>query len=373
MRILYASARPPYPFFLGGAARCAHMLLHNLSTTHAVECVAVGCETYSVTPWSYPESSEYATLGIRENRDGVLDCGYPVQILPDFSGALNDFIAEYQPDVIWSQLEGALDVLKLATAKGIQGLYYVHDAEFDPKELCAIADLGCHIVCSSGFLADKARRVIGRPTHTVYPAAELYFGTVANPAGFITMINPHRVKGLPTFLEIARRLPEQRFLLLESWKLNNQALTELQTQLQQIPNIQFMRRVADMRTVYQQTKLLLAPSIWEEGFGMVAIEAQSCHIPIIASKRGGLPESVGNGGILIADYQNVDKWVIAIEGVLISENYIELAERAYEHAASDDFIPAKLADRFLQVCESEPWQAGLLQRCLRVIRKSLQK
>jgi glycosyltransferase involved in cell wall biosynthesis len=44
---------------------------------------------------------------------------------------------------------------------------------------------------------------------------------------------------------------------------------------------------------------------------MVAVEAQSCGIPIIASARGGLPEAVGDGGLLIEDYRNVEAWVAA--------------------------------------------------------------
>ena len=223
MRILYASERPPYPFFLGGAARCAHMLLHNLSVELGVTCAAVGSGDYMVSPWSIPSVSDYITLGIEKIHNGVIDCGYQVHILSDFTKGLSKFIDEFKPDIIWSQLEGAREILELAVSKGIQGLYYVHDAEFDPAELRAIADLGCHMVCSSGFLADKVRRVIGRSPQVVYPAAELYFETKSDPKGFITMINPFQVKGVDTFFEITKRLPSEKFLLLESWKLNDKA------------------------------------------------------------------------------------------------------------------------------------------------------
>ncbi|MDF1582312.1 MAG: glycosyltransferase [Methyloprofundus sp.] len=345
-----------------------------MATDHAAESMAVGCGTYSVTPWTYPDPSEYTTLGIKTNHDGILDCGYPIRILPDFNQALSDLIDEFKPDVIWSQLEGAVEVLELAKAKGIQGLYYVHDAEFDVQELCKIADLGCHIVCSSGFLADKAQRVIGRSTYTLYPSAELYFATKNDPNGFITMINPHRVKGLPTFLKIAQQLPEQQFLLVESWKLNNQALAELHEQLAQLPNIQFMHRVSDMRIIYAQTKLLLIPSIWEEGFGMVAIEGQSCRIPVIASQRGGLTESVGTGGILIEDYQNVEKWLTAVAQVLASpHSYASFSERAYQHATSDNFTPKVLAAHFLQICTSPAPLMDGLQHYIQLISRKLPK
>jgi glycosyltransferase involved in cell wall biosynthesis len=377
VRILYASERPPYPFFLGGAARCAHMLLRSLEGDLGVECAAVGSADYAVTPWAFPDPAEYATLGVRSARPdgagGTIDCGYPVHVLPDFSEGLSDFIDDFKPDVIWSQLEGARDVLEVAAAKGIQGLFYVHDAEFDRAELRAIADLGCHVVCSSGFLAEKAQRVIGRPVHVVYPAAELYFGTESDSDGHVTMINPHRVKGLQTFLEIAKRIPAEKFLLVESWKLDDAALCALEEQLARVPNVKFMRRVSDMRVVYGQTKLLLVPSVWEEGFGMVAIEAQSCRIPVIASARGGLPESVGEGGILIRDYLNPDAWLEAVGRVLgDAAEYGEWAERAFRHAGGADFSPPYLAQQFLQTCSAAPVHTGLIARGLRAARRQLE-
>lgn len=379
MRILYASERPPYPFFLGGAARCAHQLLQVMATEHGATCAAVGSSDYRVTPWGFPDAAEHSSLdirGITRSADGdtvgTIDCGYPVHVIADFSSSLARFIDAFQPDVVWAQLEGAREVLKIAHGKGVQGLLYVHDAEFDPSELRAAAALGCHVVCSSAFLARKARRTIGRMAQVVYPPALLYFDTPADPQGYVTMINPHRVKGLETFLEVARRMPQVRFLLLESWKLNEAALASLGEELASLPNVRFERRVSDMRSIYGQTRLLLVPSRWEEGFGMVAIEAQSCGIPVIASARGGLPESVGDGGVLVEDYQNVDAWLDAVGRTLgDDQHYRDLAARAQRHAASECFTPSFLARRMLDICSNEPAGAGALMRGVHAARMQL--
>src|SRR5262249_21620774 len=59
-------------------------------------------------------------------------------------------------------------------------------------------------------------------------------------------------------------------------------------------------RTDDMRTVYCDTRILLVPSQWEdETWGRVVSEAQLSGIPVITSDRGGLPESVGPGGIVL--------------------------------------------------------------------------
>lgn len=365
MRILYASERPPYPFFLGGAARAAHMLLARMTAMPGVSCAAVGSRDYAVSSWRYPDVEDYGTLGVHavDRAHDAVDCGYSIRVLTDFYRTLSAEIERTRPDVVWSQLEGALPVLQTAHRLGVAGLCYVHDAEFDPQEMRRIAALDCHLVASSGFLADRVRRATGRRAEVVYPPAELYFDTLGDTDGRVTMINPHPVKGLDTFLEIARRLPTVDFLLQESWKLDATALDTLRQSLAKLPNVRFAHRVSDMRSVYRQTRLLIAPSRWEEGFGMVALEAQSCGIPVIASRRGGLPEAVGDGGVLIEDYLDVDAWVQAIDAVLADPaHYRTLAERARRHAASDTFAPDALALRLHAIVQHRPVRPGWLDR-----------
>ncbi len=385
MRILYASERPPYPFFLGGAVRCAHQLMRDMAQGLGQECLAVGGADYRATPWAYPAPGEYGTLGIREKSPSPLaplllageghpslDCGYPVQVLPDFFDTLGQVIDAYEPDLVWAQLEGALEVLRIARRKGVKGLYFVHDAEFDPAELRAMVDLGCTLVASSHFLAAKALAATGQRTYVVHPPMNLFFDTRGDPEGFVTLINAHKVKGLDTFLEVARSLPNVKFLLQESWKLKDDALAALQDRLAGLPNVSFRHRVSDMREVYRQTRLLLAPSVWEEGFGMVAVEAQSCGIPVIASVRGGLPESVGDGGLLIQDYRNVDAWVTAVQSVLESPDlYAALSAKALAHARSPNFSAPELARRFLAACQVPTPSVGLMARGMRAWRRGI--
>ena len=49
------------------------------------------------------------------------------------------------------------------------------------------------------------------------------------------------------------------------------------------------------RTLFGQIDVLVAPSLWNEPFGRVAIEANAWGIPVVASRRGGLPEIVEHG------------------------------------------------------------------------------
>jgi glycosyltransferase involved in cell wall biosynthesis len=51
----------------------------------------------------------------------------------------------------------------------------------------------------------------------------------------------------------------------------------------------------NMVTYYQNAKALLFPVQWEEPFGLTMIEAMSCGTPVIALRRGSVPEVVKDG------------------------------------------------------------------------------
>ncbi|HMQ73958.1 MAG TPA: glycosyltransferase, partial [Rubrivivax sp.] len=231
---------------------------------------------------------------------------------------------------------------------------WVGDAEAPPALLRTLAAQGCGFVCNSSFMAGRVQSLTGKAAGVIYPSLEADFGVKGDPQGFLTMINPHRVKGLDTFLDVARRMPHERFLLVESWTLAPPALADLQARLAALPNVTFWRRVPDAGQIYRRTRLMLVPSVWEEAFGRVAIEAQSCGIPVIASRRGGLQESVGDGGLCIAEHLDPDAWVRAIAGITGNPaRYDDLAAKARAHADRDDFKPQEAARRFLAFC-SEP-------------------
>jgi glycosyltransferase involved in cell wall biosynthesis len=65
--------------------------------------------------------------------------------------------------------------------------------------------------------------------------------------------------------------------------------------------------------------VLLVPSIWDEPFGMVAVEAMSCGLPVVASRLGALQELVIDG----------------LNGRLVEARDSEALARAVEEATLD--------------------------------------
>ena len=57
----------------------------------------------------------------------------------------------------------------------------------------------------------------------------------------------------------------------------------------------------DLVKCLNRHRFIIIPSVWEEPFGMVALEGMACGCLPIASDAGGLPEAVGRAGILFAN------------------------------------------------------------------------
>ncbi len=64
--------------------------------------------------------------------------------------------------------------------------------------------------------------------------------------------------------------------------------------------VQLRGRLSDteLRGLYTAATGLMLPSLYE-GFGLPALEAMSCGVPVIAGDAGALPEVVGKGGLLV--------------------------------------------------------------------------
>ena len=56
-------------------------------------------------------------------------------------------------------------------------------------------------------------------------------------------------------------------------------------------NVEMLETVPSIDDVLSRTSVLLMPSLWYEGFGLITMEAMLRGIPVIASDSGGLDEA----------------------------------------------------------------------------------
>ncbi len=87
-----------------------------------------------------------------------------------------------------------------------------------------------------------------------------------------------------------------------------------------------MANTPDPRDFYRVSRVVLMPSLWREPLGRVPIEAMANGIPVLASDRGALPETLGDAGFVftipdrctpasgvVPTAQEVAPWVAVIE------------------------------------------------------------
>lgn len=108
-----------------------------------------------------------------------------------------------------------------------------------------------------------------------------------NPGEYITLVNPSQIKGISIFLELAKLHPDWNFAAVPTWATSSEDLLSMSRQA----NIRILKPSRCIAEIFKQTKVLLVPSLWDESFGMIVVEAMLHGIPVLASNVGGLPEA----------------------------------------------------------------------------------
>jgi spore coat protein SA len=71
----------------------------------------------------------------------------------------------------------------------------------------------------------------------------------------------------------------------------------------------------DLPELYRNANLFVMPSIWREVHGQVNLEAMATALPIITTRRGGIPECVGDTAVLL-DEVDVESLLSAMQKIV---------------------------------------------------------
>jgi glycosyltransferase involved in cell wall biosynthesis len=120
---------------------------------------------------------------------------------------------------------------------------------------------------------------------------------------FVTFVNPSPAKGSLLFARLADMLGSQRpdipMLVVQSATSAGGLNTIPGLDFTRYPHIMAAPATPRGADFFALTRILLVPSTVAECFGRVAAEALVNGIPPLVSDRGGLPETVGQGGTVI--------------------------------------------------------------------------
>ena len=284
-----------------------------------------------------------------------------------FLTACELFLVQNRPDVVWTYGGDGLGRSLHATVKrlGIPLLFSLHNFAYHDRASFQAAD---YLHVPSEFSRRHYRKTLAVDCRVLPVVVNWERASVKNsphpnplPEGdgtgkYVTFINAHGIKGVYIFARIARELARRRPdipLLVTQGRSRADALSAPELGLAahllgQFPieptrdgrNIITMPFAPDPRTfyptVYTATKLLLMPSLWRESFGLVAAEAMLNGIPVLASNRGALPETIGDAGFLFdipARYTSETRDVPTPAEV---EPWVETIIRLWDDAAEYD-------------------------------------
>jgi glycosyltransferase involved in cell wall biosynthesis len=291
---------------------------------------------------------------------------------------LRQQIEEFRADWVLVSSEDVTHTLLREAARTAAGrlVYLAHTPQFFPfgpaswhldEAGAAAARRATAVVVISQVMADYVRAHLGRDAAIVHPPI---YGIDENsgacPAlgnfesGAIGMINPCAVKGLSLFVAIADLMPDCRFAALPGWGTTRDDVSQLRAR----SNITILPRVRQIEDFLQRLSILLMPSLWLEGFGLIAAEAMLRGVPVIASDSGGLRQAKVGSRFLIPvrlieayeplfDDRNMPKpvlppqdsapWVLAIRELTTDKRSYE-DERLAQQQAALRFVRA--IDRF---------------------------
>ncbi len=308
MKILFTMNLPWFPA-VGGANKCNRALAEGLAARgHVVRAVVPALAVPS--RWTREEVlAKLEARGIAVERGEGVDVfrsgGVEVHAVADparLRTELVERLRSFAPDrVLVSSEDPSQNLLDAALKAQLAPVVYLsHTPAFLPfgpqafypsERRSRMLGQVDRIVAVSRFVAGYIRQWGGMEAEVfpfpIYGSGPFPDFGQDNADGFVTLINPCAVKGLPIFLELARSLPGVRFAAVPTWGTTPPDREALEA----LPNVTLLEPADDVDRIYARTRVLLMPSLWQEAFGVTAVEAMLRGIPVLASDVGGLPEA----------------------------------------------------------------------------------
>lgn len=345
-RILFVTDYLHVPQGGGGAERNTHELC--LALAAQGRSVAVACSLRvdgSRLSWTsrirrqLPPRREYA-------RDTT--CGYPVFRGWDHSH-LGEVIRRFRPDAVVLQSTDPQPLVQVLAPCDVPMAAYFHEVE-RVDHLRFLQGSGMPMIANSAFTAGRLLDVCGLQCEVVLPLIDARHYLTPMQPEHVLFVNTTPRKGVDLAFAVAERRPDIPFQFVLSWTHKPPVLAMLNARAQAAGNITLHKPTQDMRPIYATTKVLLAPSQWEEAWGRVATEAHVNGIPVVGSDRGGLPQAIGPGGIVVSAAAPPEEWAAALSRLWDDpDTYKAASAAARAYAVRAEIQPTDITSKLLDI------------------------
>lgn len=313
--------------------------------------------TYAVEPPVLRTSAAGVPATIHRRptrRHGALE---PIEI-GEFLSLAEAALERFRPDVLVSYGGDplTLEILARARRRGIATVFTLHNFSYpDPSTFAGIDA----VVVASRFSAEYHRRALGIECMTLpYLIDSGKVRADERRPRYVVYVNPSVEKGVYAFARIAdelgRRRPDIPLLVVES-RGDEATVVGCGIDLRNHGNVFLMSQTPDPRDFWSVARICLMPSLWWENQPLVAIEAMVNGVPVIASDRGGIPETLGGAGIVLALPDRLTPSTRLLPTTAEAEPWVEAIIRLWD----DSSLYTEQERRALE--ESRRWAPELLE------------
>lgn len=262
-----------------------------------------------------------------------------------------DAITNWNPDIIHVSHINATAGLQAAMDEKVPSVLTIHAKELEQKERAKKAINSADAIHTvSDFTSNLVQDMVPsvRPT-VIHPSIKIEDYRAA-------MVEPDRQVVCISRLAPGRKNVES---IIRAWKLLSPEISDnynliivgdgpRRKELEELSpkEVDFTGWVSEKKKkeLLGQSKLFVfTPARYDydvEGFGIVYIEAQAAGTPVIGSGKGGSPEAIGNGGIIVNNESNPNEIAENIEDILNSPDlWGGLTDKALDRIRNFDWEP----------------------------------
>lgn len=343
MRILFAEVEPFIPDYYSAPNRTVLELCQYLALAGHEPLVFSG---------------KRSVKGKKILRDDNL--GFPVYRSSHPDKSIAALLTTILPDIVVLVGRNLTSLIRIVSKMDFPVAVWLFEAEYHRFD-GLVFDAAIKFLATSSFVSEQAQIFLGIPVEVVPPFIKEQGEVRSDPGNQVLFFNPTRRKGIELTFKIAIEHPDIRFTIVETCSFSDDWRQYCYTQAAQCGNIDWRKPVINMVELYRQARLMLVPSICEEGFCRGVTEAQRFGIPVLASDRGFLPTNVGKGGATLDLHEPLSTW-------------LEEFERIWEGAGSDSGqVTLTREHAFRSELETEKVAECLLSNLQSHIKKSVEK